>query len=98
MQLTTTNNLGVPQITESCPMNRILPVGKELTSWDDLPLCFGVETLAFIMGCSIGKARNICKNGGLCCYKEGKRYVIFKQDLLDWLDQRRKNLKRAKIA
>ena len=33
-----------------------------------------------LLGCSIGKARNICKNGGLCCYKEGKRYVIFKQD------------------
>ena len=91
MQLITTNNPRVPQDFESCPMNRSLPVGKELTSWDDLPLCFGVETLAFIMGCSIGKARDICKNGGLCCYKEGKRYVIFKQDLLDWLEQRRKN-------
>ena len=70
----------------------------QIHTWDELPLCFGVETLAFIMGCSIGKARDICKNGGLCCYKEGKRYGVFKQDLLDWLDQRRKNLKRAKIA
>lgn len=71
---------------------------RPLMSWDDLPLCFGVETLAFIMGCSIGKARDICKNGGLCWYKEGKRYIIFKQDLRNWLAERRKNLKRAKIA
>ena len=71
---------------------------RPLTSWEDLPLSFGVETLALVMHCSIGKARDICRNGGLCCYKEGKQYVVFKQDLLDWLDQRRKNLKRAKIA
>ena len=67
-------------------------------SWDDLPLCFGVETLAFIMGCSIGKARTICSDGGQCCYKEGKRYIIFKQNLLEWLEQRSKNAKRTKSA
>ena len=102
MHLTTTNNLEVSQITESCQTKGSLPIGNEfanpLTSWDDLPLCFGVETLAFIMGCSMGKARDICKNGGICCFKEGKRYVIFKQDLLDWLEQRRRNLKRVKTA
>ena len=67
-------------------------------SWDELPLSFDVETLAFVMGCKIGKARAICSKGELCCYKEGKRYIIFKQDLIEWLEQRRKNMKRAKSA
>lgn len=76
-----------------------LEVGNTiLKSWDELPLSFGVETLAFVMGCKIGKARAICSKGELCCYKEGKRYIIFKQDLIDWLEQRRKSMKRAKSA
>ena len=74
------------------------PVQACFHSWDELPLSFGVETLAFVMGCKIGKARAICSKGELCCYKEGKRYIIFKQDLIDWLEQRRKNMKRAKSA
>ena len=28
-------------------------------SWDELPLSFDVETLAFVMGCKIGKARPV---------------------------------------
>ena len=74
------------------------PVQPCFHSWDEVPLSFGVETLAFVMGCKIGKARAICSKGELCCYKEGKRYIIFRQDLLAWLEQRRKSMKRAQSA
>ena len=79
-------------------VSALIPAQPSFRSWDELPLSFGVETLAFVMGCKIGKARAICSKGELCCYKEGKRYIIFKQDLIDWLEQRRKNMKRAKSA
>lgn len=69
-----------------------------MCSWDDLPLCFGIDTLAILLHCKLGKARKICRSGELTCYKEGKSYVIFKQDLIEWLEQRKKATRVRKSA
>ena len=69
---------------------------KEYTSYDQLPLALRAEDVAQVLGISRAGAYALFHAEGFPCIRIGKRMVVQKDALIQWLDmQCQKNEKMA---
>ena len=56
------------------------------TNYDQLPLAFGAEDVAQVLGVSRAQAYNLMRSEGFPTLKIGKRMSVPKHKLIEWID------------
>lgn len=64
---------------------------KEYTSMDQLPLTLNAQQLAVALGISRAHAYNLLHSKGFPTITIGRRLVVTKAKLLDWLEKQSQN-------
>ena len=62
------------------------------TSYDELPLLLNVKQLADLLGVSDSSVYEIIQEGGFPSLRIGKRIVIPKEELREWISARTKEV------
>lgn len=58
-------------------------------SWDDLPLLLDVATLSILTGLGNQRIRQLCNSGELPAFQVGSKWLVEKEDFIDWKNQRK---------
>lgn len=56
------------------------------TSFDQIPVVIDAKTLSKVMGISLSKSYELFRSKGFPCVAIGKRKIVPKDKLIDWLN------------
>lgn len=57
---------------------------KPFTNWDSVPLIFGSDICAIVLGIPVSSIQRMAKEGKLPAHKVDKNYKYDKQEIKDW--------------
>ena len=60
---------------------------KEVTSYDQLPIALRADQVAAVLGISRAGAYNLMRSEGFPTLFIGKRMIVPKDKLIDWMDE-----------
>ena len=63
------------------------PRQKEVTSYEQLPLALKADQVAAVLGISRAGAYNLMRSEGFPTLFIGKRMIVPKDKLIDWMDE-----------
>ena len=85
----------IPDFTAYCDYNykkrdpwpASMTNGKAVTSYDDLPVALNAKQVAAVLGISRAGAYNLMRSEGFPTLFIGKRMVVPRDRLLDWMNR-----------
>lgn len=62
-----------------------MPKARPFTNWDSVPVLFGSDVCAMVLGIPINTIQKMAKNGKIPAHKLGKNYRYEKDEIREWV-------------